>query len=500
MSRNYVLGIDEGTTSERVVLYNIAKREIVDVASVPIECDFPKSGYVEQDARYIAENAKIMLEKVIKRNKLREMDILGLAITNQRETVVAWDNASKPALPAIVWQCRRTAEFCKNVPEKDKIWLKNKTGLIMDAYFSASKMRWIIENSKRAQNLADKGELHMGTIDSYLLYYLSDGNIFATDTSNVSRTMLVDLKAIASGKFEYDNKLLEYFGLQRSWLPKIVNSAENMGTITVAGLNIAVLSIVGDQQGSLIGQGCVYKGDAKNTYGTGCFFMQNVGDDIDTGLKVKNLLTTVGWSYRSRTQFALEGSIFHAGSISNWLVDKMKLVKNVGEIEGKCLAVPDNGGVYLIPAFTGIGAPYWDGFARAKFTGITLATTDAHLVRACMESICYLSADIIHEAEESGFSVHNMVCDGGVSKNNFVMQFQSDILGKKIYKSYESESTVMGAIYLAMLAGGVIKSIGEIKNILQEPREYVPKMSKSDKQHNVLGWKETLCTNGILKS
>jgi len=499
MKKNYVLGIDEGTTSERVVLYDIHKREIVDVASVPIECRFPKDGYVEQDARYIAENAKIMLEKVIKRNKLQEKDILGLAITNQRETVVAWDNAGEPALPAIVWQCRRTAQFCKNVSEKDKVWLKNKTGLIMDAYFSASKMRWIIQNSKKAQELAGRGELHMGTIDSYLLYCLSEGKIFATDTSNVSRTMLVDLKTIASGRFEYDKKLLEYFGIQRNWLPNIVNSAENMGTITIAGIKISVLSMVGDQEGSLIGQGCVYKGDAKNTYGTGCFFMQNVSDDIDTGMKVKNLLTTVGWSYRGKTQFALEGSIFHAGSIANWLVDKMKLVANVGEIEGKCLAVKDNGGVYLIPAFTGIGAPYWDGFARAKFTGITLATTSEHLVRASMESICYLSADIIQEAENSGLSIHTIVCDGGVSKNGFVMQFQSDILGKKIYKSYESESTVMGAIYLAMLAGGVIKNVGEVKNILKEPKEYVPKMMKTEKLRNLNGWQETLRSNGIVK-
>lgn len=492
MEKRFIIGIDEGTTSERVVLYDIKTNKILDNDSAQIKMSYPKSGWVEQDAKEIFNSVLRSIKNIITRNKLKQQDVLGIAITNQRETVVAWDDFGNPVGPAIVWQCRRTAEFCDSISQKDKEWLRKKTGLIMDAYFSVSKMKWILENNKHAQKCAKEGTLHMGTIDSYLVYCLTKGKSFVTDTTNASRTMLVDLKSLQNGVFDFDKDLLKYFGIDRAFLPRIVNSAECVGNVECAGLNLPILSIVGDQQGSLFGQGCFKKGQAKNTYGTGCFFMQNVSTDIEESLKASKLLTTVAWSIKGKTYYAVEGSIFHAGSMSQWLVEGVNLVEDVSQIEKMCTALKSNEGVYLFPAFTGIGAPYWNGFLRAEFSGLTLATKREHFVRACMESICYLTNDILSYAKTFGFSTDKLVCDGGVSKNNFVMQFQADILNKKIYKSMQSESTVMGAIYLAMISAGVVKSTTELTKFLQAPKEFIPQMTKKQRESNLLGWQKVV--------
>lgn len=495
MEKRYVLAIDEGTTSERVVLYDILKNEIIDSHSRPIKMYYPKDGYVEQDAKEIYKNVKISLETIIKSHNLQKNEILGIGLTNQRETVVAWDNYGNPLYHAIVWQCRRTANFCDNLPDTDKQIIKNKTGLIMDAYFSASKMRWLIENVNSVKDAKEKGELHLGTIDTYLVYMLSRGKTFVTDTTNASRTMLVNLKDIQNGVYDFDKYLLKYFGINREFLPQIVNSSQYICDICVLNMNLPLLSIIGDQQASLVGQCCFSNGEAKNTYGTGCFFMQNVGLNIDDSMKIKRLLTTVGYSVNGKTHFAIEGSIFHAGSIVSWLESNMRFISSYKDIDKYCEKIKNNGGVYLLPAFTGIGAPYWNGFARAKFTGMTLDTKKEHLVRACMESICYLTRDILNEAKMNGLKIDTIVCDGGVSNNQFVMQFQSDILNKKIYKSYQSESTAIGAIYLALLSGGVVKNMGELRKLNKEPKQYIPKMKKEERERNIAGWEKMLKEN-----
>lgn len=492
MEKRYMIGIDEGTTSERVVLFDISSNKIVDMCSNSIDVNYTSKGWVEQDAKEIVRKVKASIEALILKNKLKTEDVLGVGITNQRETVVAWDQNGEPVCPAIVWQCRRTAQFCDSISPKDKKWLRNKTGLIMDAYFSASKMRWILDNVPKARKCASEGTLHLGTIDSYLVFCLTEGKSFVTDTSNASRTMLVDLKSLKNGEFNFDPQLLRFFNIDRKFLPQIVNSAENVGNFNCAGVDLQILSIIGDQQASLFGQGCFNKWQAKNTYGTGCFFMQNVDDDIESSKKAEKLLTTVAWSIKGATHFALEGSVFHAGSIVQWMLNKLHIIDDVSQIAEMCKAVKNNGGVYLLPAFTGLGAPYWNGFLTAKFDGITLATTKEHLVRACMESICYMNFDILEYAKQIGLKIDRLVCDGGVSKNDFVMQFQADILNKTIYKSMQSEGTVIGAIYMALIGSGVVKNTTALQNLIEQPKEYIPQMKKSEREENLDGWKKLI--------
>ncbi len=480
----YILALDEGTTSARALVYNVATNEVVNVAKLPFTQHFPKPGWVEHDAEEIWQSIKKAINIVM--DGINPQDLFGIGITNQRETVVAWDKRTGiPACPAIVWQCRRTAKECNELKESkiSKI-IKLKTGLLPDAYFSATKIKWMLSHEPKVQELLKDNNLMVGTIDSYLIYRLTDCKVHVTDVTNASRTMLFNIHDL-----NWDPFLLKYFGIPENILPKVVDSSGIVGYTDFFGKPIPIAGIAGDQQASLIGQGCINKGDTKNTYGTGCFALINTGSSI---ISSRKLVTTVAYKIGKTVAYALEGSIFNAGSAIDWVCKDLRLIRNPDKMNALATSVPDSNGVYLVPAFTGLGCPYWDMEATGMITGITRGTTIPHLARAVFECIAYSSSDVIKIMEkDSKLKIDHISVDGGASKNDFLMQFQSDILTKSII-TRPIESSCMGVIFLAGLATGAYNNFQKLPTKVKTIEEYHPKINSSEAKQKLVGWNKAI--------
>lgn len=480
--RRFILGLDEGTTSLRSVLYDVDKNMIVDAESKPIKQFYPQSGWVEQDALEIYKKILATSKIVLKRNDVKKEELLSVGITNQRETVVAWDKKTGiPVCNAIVWQCRRTTNQIKNLSQKAKQTIKEKTGLIANPYFSASKMKWILDNNKEAKALAKQKQLCFGTIDSFLAFKLT-GN-FVTDTTNASRTMLMNIHTL-----QWDDELLSLFKISRESLPEIKPSDWNFGNAKKI-LNAPICSIIGDQMSSMFGQGAIVDGDTKVTYGTGGFILVNIGKNSTKNLP--NLLTTVAGTVANKTQYAIEGSIFSACSALEWLKNNLSLYEDVKKTEEMANSLPSNEGVYLVPAFTGLVSPYWNNEARASLTGMSFNTTKAHIVRATLESMIYNTKAIFDELKKSGQKFKLISVDGGASKNSFVLQFLADMLNHEIVKSKNSESTVLGTIYVSMISLGLI-DLKDIKTLCESKKKFKPNMNETTRKKYYEGWEKAI--------
>ena len=476
--KKYIIGIDEGTTSCRTVLYDVTKNEIVDISSRAFKSYFPQSGWVEQNATSIWQKQLETLKEIV--SKVNEDEIIGLGITNQRETVVAFNKKTgKPIYNAIVWQCRITADDIEKIPQKFKDKIKQKTGLIPDAYFSASKIRWILNNVPEAKTLLSEGNLYIGTIDAYLAYKLTGK--FVTDTTNASRTMLYNINTM-----QWDNELLEYFRVPKEVLPEVVSSSEIIGNILKYDFPLA--SIIGDQQSSLVGQGCINEGMAKATYGTGGFILFNTGEKKHN---IKNILTTVAYTVNGKTNYALEGSIYSASSTVNYMQEKLGFFFNPAETENMAKSVDSTNGVYFVPAFTGLGAPYWNSEVRGAIIGLNFDTNRNHIVRAGLESMAYNTRAIFQNMQKGGIDVNVISVDGGCSKNKFLLQFLSDMLNKKVVKNKESEATAMGAIFLAGIATKTF-TLKKIKSLSAKSLTYRPRMKTGEADELYNGWNKAV--------
>jgi glycerol kinase len=485
----FVLSLDEGTTSARSALYDEQGRNI-GMESNQITCRYPRDGWVEQDALEIW-NAQIdSARRLLERMRIAASDIAAIGITNQRETTVVWDRRTgQPIAPAIVWQCRRTAAFCTelaNSPAGPEI--AAKTGLVIDAYFSASKIRWILDHVPDARAKARDGELRFGNIDTWLIWQLTNGAVHATDPSNASRTMLMDL---ATG--DWDDGLLGTFDIPRAMLPRIMPSSGIVGETAPEHLGsaIPIAGIAGDQQAALAGQACFRPGLSKNTYGTGCFALMHTGGKLP--VSKNRLLGTRAASADGTAQFAIEGSVFIAGAAVQWLRDQLGVLRTAAESEAIAASVPDTGGVYFVPAFVGLGAPHWDAGARGTITGITRSTDRAHLVRAALESIAYQTRDLVHAMEsDAGAPIRELRVDGGAAVNDFLMQFQADILNRTIVRPVDVETTALGAAYLAGLATGFWKDEAAVENFWRAERCFEPKMPDARRESLLAGWREAV--------
>ena len=479
MEKKYIVGIDEGTTNARAVLYDVKKKEIIKQESKNFKQFYPNPGWVEHDAEEIYKAVETCLNAVLE--GLSAEEIYGIGITNQRESVVAWNKKTgKPAQKSIVWQCRRTEKYCESLSPKLKKIIKRKTGLIVDAYFSASKMKWMLENSEKVRTLNSANNLCFGTIDSFLLFKLTNGKVFATDVTNASRTMLFNINTLA-----WDSELLKVFGIKLESLPKVVSNSEILGMAKTAIGEIPIASMIGDQQSALFGQGCFYEGMAKDTFGTGCFLLKNFGAKPPFS---KNLLTDIAWKIGDNTTYALEGSVFNAGSAITWLVENIGVISSPKETNDIDKKAPTNLGVYFIPAFTGLGAPHWRGEVRGSITGLTRGTNKYHIVRACLESMVYSSQDILNEMGE----ISELRCDGGVTNSDFLLQFLADLSRIKVTRQKSVEATVLGAIYLAGLATGAFKNLEEISGLIKPAKTFLPKMHPDRMQEYYDGWKKAL--------
>ena len=482
----YVIALDQGTTSSRAIIFD-AKGTPVTVAQYPFPQIYPEPGWVEHDPMVILETQLRAMAEAFEKSGLSPTDIAGIGITNQRETTIVWDkNTGKPVYNAIVWQCRRTASICDEL--KDSVigeYVREKTGLLIDAYFSGTKIKWILDNVDGARERAERGELLFGNVDSWLIWNLTGGKAHVSDYSNCSRTMIFDIDEL-----KWDEMLCEKLGIPMSMLPTPVPSSMIYGTVApgLTGLEmlagVPVCGSAGDQAAALIGQGCINRGQAKNTYGTGCFTLLNTGDQ--SVRSSSGLVTSVAWSIGGKTTYALEGSVFNAGSSIQWLRDEVGLLATSSECEALAAGVPDNGGVYLVSAFTGLGAPRWDMYARGAIVGLTRGSTKAHIVRAALEGIAYQVKDLLDAMEkDSGEELSVLRVDGGASVNNFMMQFQSDILRKPIDRPKMVETTAFGAAFLAGLAAGVWNDIGDITAIRESDRIFEAQMEaeKAEKLH-----------------
>ncbi len=479
----YVLALDQGTTSSRAILFDHEGRPRFS-ASREFKQYYPQPGWVEHDAVEIWQSQLGVAEKVLAEAQIGAQDLAALGITNQRETVVLWDRATgEPLYHAIVWQCRRTAAMCDRIRAEgfDRV-LRQKTGLVTDAYFSGTKIAWLLENVPGARERAQRGELACGTIDTWLLWQLTRGRVHATDVSNASRTLLFNLQTLA-----WDPEILNYFAIPASLLPDVKPSSAIFGETQLFGAPLRVAGVAGDQQASLFGQQCFREGMAKNTYGTGCFLLMNTGTEIprsETGL-----LGTVAWGLEGRTEYALEGSVFIAGAAIQWLRDEMKLLNDAAESEALARSVPDTHGVYLVPAFVGLGAPHWDAYARGTITGITRGANRAHVVRAVLESIAYQTREVVDAmASDSGMRPEVLRVDGGAARNDFLCQFQADILGIPVERPAITESTALGAAYLAGLGAGFWKDKQQLASHLHLGRRFVPGMDIARREELYAGW------------
>ena len=485
----YVIALDQGTTSSRAIIFD-SNGIPVSMGQYPFPQIFPKPGWVEHDPMVILDTQLRAMAEAFEKSELSPTDIAGIGITNQRETTIVWDkNTGKPVYNAIVWQCRRTAPMCEEL-EKTGIgdYVQEKTGLLIDAYFSGTKIKWILDNVPGARERAERGELLFGNVDSWLIWNLTGGKAHVSDYSNCSRTMIFDINEL-----KWDEKLCDALDIPMSMLPTPVPSSMIYGKVATGINGIEILAgtpvcgSAGDQAAALFGQGCIDRGQAKNTYGTGCFTLMNTGSQ---SVRSKNgLVTSVAWSIGDETTYALEGSVFNAGSTIQWLRDEVGLLGTSSECEALATSVPDNGGVYLVSAFTGLGAPRWDMYARGAIVGLTRGSTKAHIARAALEGIAYQVKDLLDAMEsDAGENLSVLRVDGGASVNNFLLQFQSDMLRKPIDRPQMVETTAFGAAFLAGLATGVWSSVDEIKKLRKSDRIFEPVMDESDAEKLHATW------------
>lgn len=469
--KKFVLTLDQGTTSSRAILFDRLGK-IVSSSQKEFKQIYPSPGWVEHDPLEIwSSQASVITEAIVRKNFTAD-HIACIGITNQRETTIVWDKKTGlPIYNAIVWQDRRTSSMCDDLREKGLAeMVRNKTGLILDAYFSATKVQWILNNVPDARERAEKGELAFGTVDSWLVWNLTGGKLHITDVSNASRTMLFNIHTL-----EWDAELLQLFNIPPSLLPQIRSSSEVYGETSgqLLGSRIPIAGIAGDQQSALFGHICINPGMVKNTYGTGCFMLMNIGEK--PMLSANNLITTVGWKIGGQTVYALEGSIFIAGAVVQWLRDELRIIENAPEIEKLAMQVQDNGGVFLVPAFAGLGAPHWNQHARGSIFGITRGTNRAHISRAALESIAFQTMEVLKSMEsDSGIEIKELRVDGGATQNNLLLQFQADILGVTVVRPSITEVTAIGAAYLAGLATGYWSDISEIKEQWKIDRKFEP--------------------------
>ena len=488
--KKYILALDQGTTSSRAIIFN-HRGEIVKMAQKEFTQYYPHPGWVEHDPMEIWGSQSGVAREVMETAGIRPEEIAAIGITNQRETTVIWDkNTGKPIYNAIVWQCRRTAEICEELKRRGlEEYIRENTGLVIDAYFSATKIKWILDNVEGVREKAERGELLFRNIDTWLIWNLTRGKVHVTDYSNASRTMLYNIKEL-----KWDEKLLDELKVPKSMLPEVKPSSYIYGYTDpniFGGLQIPIAGIAGDQQAALFGQACFKAGMAKNTYGTGCFLLMNTGEER---VKSQNgLITTIAWGIDGKVEYALEGSIFVAGAVVQWLRDELKLIHDASDSEYFAKKVEDSNGVYLVPAFTGLGAPYWDMDARGVIVGLTRGANKNHIIRAALESIAYQTRDVLEVMEEdSGISLKELRVDGGAAANNFLMQFQSDILGVPIKRPDIIETTALGAAYLAGLAVGFWSCKEEIWEKWNVNKSFEPQMEKDKREKIYKGWKEAV--------
>ncbi len=490
MPDKYILALDQGTTSSRAILFDHSGT-IINTAQKEFGQIFPQPGWVEHDAEEIWSSQYGVLAEVMAKKSVNSGQIAAIGITNQRETTIVWDKATgKPVYHAIVWQDRRTAEYCDQLKEQGlSKTIQEKTGLIIDAYFSATKLKWILDNVPGARDKAEKGELAFGTVDTWLIWKLSAGRLHITDVSNASRTMLLNIH-----NCEWDNELLKIFDIPRQILPEVKASSELYGTtgsIISPSSNIPIAGVAGDQQAALFGQLCTQPGMVKNTYGTGCFMLMNTGTKAVTSKN--NLLTTVAWKVNNRVEYALEGSIFIAGAVVQWLRDGLHLIRSSGDVESLAAEVAETDGVYIVPAFAGLGAPHWNPYARGSVFGMTRGSTNAHIARAALESIAYQTYDVLKAMEaDSDISIRELRVDGGATANNLLMQFQSDILQVPVVRPKVYETTALGAAYLAGLAVGYWESTDDIRQQWQADKKFTPGMDETKTTELLKGWQRAV--------
>lgn len=486
---SYIIALDQGTTSSRALLID-KSGTIIGSAQKEFPQIYPHAGWVEHDPMDIWNVQFEMLQKLISEQKVEPAEIAAIGITNQRETTILWDkNSDKPVYNAIVWQCRRTADYCKSLKDRGlSETIHKKTGLVVDAYFSGSKIKWILDNAPGVRERAENGEILFGTVDTWLIWKLTGGRVHVTDYTNASRSMLFNINTL-----QWDLELLDEMDIPSNILPEVKPSSHIYGNtdVSLLGACVPVAGIAGDQQAALFGQMCIEAGSFKNTYGTGCFMLMNTGEK--PVFSENGLLTTIALGLDSKVTYALEGSVFMAGAVIQWLRDNLEIIENAAETEALALSVDDTKGVYFIPAFQGLGTPYWDMDARAGITGLTRAAGKAHIVRAALESIAYRTKDVVDVMEkEAGIKLIDIRVDGGACMNNFLMQFQSDILDSSIVRPENIETTAMGAAYLAGLAVGFWSDISEIRKIWKEDRVFYPDMEKEKRNNLYLGWKDSV--------
>ncbi len=486
---NYVLALDQGTTSSRAILFD-REGKIVSTGQQEFPQIFPQAGWVEHNPEDIWSSQLYCAREALSKASVKASDVAAIGITNQRETTIVWDRAANEAIHnAIVWQCRRTAPMCEKLKKEkfDRV-IRKKTGLVTDAYFSGTKVAWLLENVKGANKKAKAGELAFGTVDSWLIHRLSGGKAHVTDVSNASRTMLYDIR-----KQKWDSEILKKLGIPASLLPEVKSSSEVYAETDadLFGAPIPIAGIAGDQQAALFGQACFKPGMMKNTYGTGCFLLMNTGEAANAS---KNgLLTTIAWRTDGKTEYALEGSVFVAGAAVQWLRDGLGIITNAADTESLAASVSDNHGVYFVPAFVGLGAPYWDQAARGAVVGLTRGAGRAHLARAALEAMAYQTRDVVEcMQKDSGIKAKELRIDGGATSNDFLCQFQADILGIPVVRPVITETTALGAAYLAGLAVGFWKSEKEIAKQWQVEKRFEPQMKKSERERLYDGWQRAV--------
>ena len=485
----YILSFDQGTTSSRAIVFD-KKGSIISTAQKEFTQIFPQPGWVEHNALEIWSTQLGVATEAILNAGLTTKDIAAIGITNQRETTVVWDrHTNQPICNAIVWQDRRTADYCDTLKKNGASeMIREKTGLVTDAYFSGTKVKWILDNVTGAREKADKGDLCFGTIDSWLLWKLTNGKVHATDVSNASRTLLYNIHSL-----QWDSDLLKLFDIPQSMLPEVRSSSEIYGTTEgqFTASAIPVSGIAGDQQAALFGQMCIQPGMVKNTYGTGCFMLMNTGNK--PVVSNNNLLTTIAWKLGNEVQYALEGSVFIGGAVVQWLRDGLKIIQTSADVEALARQVDNNGGVYFVPAFTGLGAPYWNQHARGTIVGITRGSNNAHIARAAVESIAFQSMDLLKAMEgDAGLPIREVRVDGGATVNNQLMQFQSDILNTNVIRPNVTETTALGAAYLAGLAVGFWKDVDELQQYWQMDKTFKPVMPDDERNELQRNWKKAV--------
>ena len=487
MARDFILALDQGTTSSRSIVFDASGNRL-SVAQQDFEQIFPKNGWVEHSPSAIWESQLSTINKVLSSKEIDVNDIAAIGITNQRETTVVWNKQTgEPVYNAIVWQDRRTASFCDELKAKGyEELIQEKTGLIIDAYFSASKIKWILDNVPEARALAQDDKLCFGTVDTWLIYKLTQGEVFVTDVSNASRTMIFNIHNL-----EWDKKLLELFEIPESMLPEVKSSSEIYGKTKLFDCDIPIAGIAGDQQAALFGQLCTKKGMVKNTYGTGCFLLMNTGKK--PVMSQNQLLTTIAWQINGKTQYALEGSVFVGGAAVQWLRDGLDLIEDAKDIEALASQVEDSDGLIVVPAFTGLGAPYWDPYARGSILGISRGTTKSHIARATLEGIALQVYDIVKAMEnDSNMHLKELRVDGGASANDLLLQIQSDIFECDVVRPTNLETTALGAAYLAGLAVGVYKNKKEIRKQWQKDKTFLPNTNRQKQLQLISQWHKAI--------